>query len=378
MRRALLFLALMSLPGAVEAQSSQFGVRGLGYPGRALAVRAIGTGGGFGLMDPESSQNPAALASVQNVTAVFTITHGRRTVENPAGTASVQDTRFPQLMVAGGVRPLPMVVGISFSNYTTRDFSLASSGTIDLRGVPVNVSDTLSSRGGLSDLRIAGSYRFGTRWAVGGGFHILTGSNRLSLTRRFDDPNLLASRQRTELSFAGVGLSVGVTRQFGPNFAVSAMARSDGHVNMDRDSARVGTIDLPYSAGLGLRWRLSPRLDFGGQALFRTWSGANSDLLALGGTGAQNTVEAAVGAEYTTDSKQPFHRPLRIGAHYATLPFPLVPGEQGQQFGLSVGSGVRLAQQRAGLDVALEHVWRSEGVYSENGFSLSLGVLVRP
>jgi hypothetical protein len=368
----------MSLPGAVAAQSSQFGVRGLGYPGRALAVRAIGTGGGFGLMDPESSQNPAALAAVQNVTAVFTITHGRRTVENPAGTASVQDTRFPQLVVAGGVRPLPLVVGISFSNYTTRDFSLASSGTIDLRGVPVNVSDTLSSRGGLSDLRIAGSYRFGTQWAVGGGFHIITGSNRLTWTRVFDDPNLLSSRQRTELSFAGVGVSVGVTRQFGPNFAVSAVGRSDGHVNLDRDSARVGTVDLPYSAGLGLRWRLSPRLDLGGQALFRTWSGANSDLLELGGTGAENTVEAAVGAEYTTDSKRPFHRPLRIGAHYATLPFPLVPGEQGQEFGLSVGSGVRLAQQRAGLDVALEHIWRSEGVYSENGFSLSLGVLVRP
>ena len=177
------------------------------------------------------------------------------------------------------------------------------------------MSDTLSSRGGLSDLRIAGSYRFGTRWAVGGGFHILTGSNRLTLTPEFDDPNLLASRQRTELSFAGVGVSVGVTRQFSPSFAVSAMARSDRHVDMDRDSARVGTIDLPYSAGLGLRWRLSPRLDLGGQALFRTWSGANSDLLALGGTGAQNTVEAAVGAEYASDSRRPYHRPIRIGAH---------------------------------------------------------------
>ncbi|MEA2723816.1 MAG: hypothetical protein QOH59_1587 [Gemmatimonadales bacterium] len=368
----------MSLPGTVGAQSSQFGARGLGYPGRALAVRAIGTGGAFGLVDPESSQNPAALASVQNLTAVFTITQGFRSVENPAGTASLRDTRFPQVMVAGGVRPLPLVVGLSFSNYTTRDFSLASSETIDLRGVPVNVSDTFSSRGGLNDFRIAGSYRLGTQWAVGGGFHIISGSNRLTSTRIFEDSTYLSSRQRSELSYTGVGISVGVTRQFGPNFAVSAMARSDGHVNMDRDSARVGTVDLPYSAGLGLHWRPSPKLDLAGQALFRTWSGANSDLLALGGTGAQNTVEAAVGAEYTPDPRRPTRRPIRFGAHYSTLPFPLVPGEQGREFGVSAGSGLRFAQQRAGLDVALEHVWRSEGVYSENGFILSLGILVRP
>ena len=378
MRRALVVLALAILPSAVGAQSSQFGARGLGYPGRALAVRAIGTGGAFGLFDPESSQNPAALANVVNLTSVFTITQGFRSVENPAGTASVRDTRFPQLMVAGPVRPFPVVVGFSFSNYTSRDFTLATSEVIDLRGVPVSVSDTFSSRGGLNDFRIAGSYRLGTQWSVGGGFHIISGSNRLTSTRIFDDPNYLSSRQKSELSFAGVGVSIGVTRQFGPNFAVSAMARSDGHVNLDRDSTRVGTVDLPYTAGLGLHWRPSPKLDLAGQAVVRTWSAANSDLLALGGTGAQNTLEAAVGVEYASDPKRPYRRPIRFGAHYATLPFPLLPGQHGREFGVSAGSGVRFAQQRAGLDLALEHVWRSEGAYSENGFILSLGISVRP
>jgi len=377
-RRALVVLVLAIVPGAVGAQSPQFGARGLGFPGRGLAVHAIGSAGAFGLFDPESSQNPAALARVQNLTSVFTITQGFQKVKNPAGTASVRDTRFPQLMVAGPVHRFPAAVGFSFSNYTSRDFNLATSETIDLRGVPVNVSDTFSSRGGLNDFRIAGSYRFGTQWALGGGFHILSGSNRLTSTRIFDDPTYLSSRQKSELSFAGIGVSVGVTRQFGPNFSVSVVARSDGHVNMDRDSARVGTIDLPYTFGLGLHWRPVPKLDVAGQTLFRTWSGANSDLLALGGTGAQNTVEAAVGAEYTSDPKRPYRRPLRFGVRYATLPFPLLPGQHGREFGVSAGSGVRFAQQRAGIDLALEHVWRSEGAYSENGFILSLGILVRP
>jgi hypothetical protein len=353
-------------------------VRGLGFPGRAVAVRAIGTGGAFGLFDPESSQNPAALASVLNFTSVFTITQGFRKLENPAGTASVRDTRFPQLMVVGPVHRFPAAVGFSFSNYTSRDFTLATSETIDLRGVPVNVSDTFSSRGGLNDFRIAGAYRLGAQWSVGGGFHIISGSNRLTSTRVFDDPQYLSSRQKSELSFAGVGVSIGVTRQLGPNFALSAVARSDGHINMDRDSARVGTIDLPYTLGLGLRWRPAATLNIAGQTLVRTWSAANSDLLAMGGTGSQNTVEAAVGAEYTSDPKRPYRRPIRMGVRYATLPFSLLPGQQAREFGVCAGSGVRFAQQRAGLDLALEHLWRSEGAYSENGFILSLGISVRP
>ncbi|HET6779015.1 MAG TPA: hypothetical protein VFH26_09010 [Gemmatimonadales bacterium] len=378
MRPPFLVLLAVLVPATLSAQSSQFGVRGLGFPGRAVSVRALGSGGGFGLFDAESSQNPAALASVTALTSGFTISQGFRQVENPAGSASVRSIRFPQVIVAGPVRTLPVSVGFSFSNYTSRDFTLATSAVIDLRGTPVNVSDTMSSRGGLNDFRIAGSYQLGARWAVGAGFHIISGSNRLTSTRIFDDPAFLSSRQRAELSYTGVGLSAGVTRMFGTNLGVSALVRSDGHLNVDRDSTRVGTIDLPFSFGLGLRWRPVAKLDLAGQTMVRTWSGANSDLLAMGGNGAQNTIEVAAGAEYTTDLRRPYRRPLRFGAHYATLPFSLVTGEQGHEFGVAAGSGVRFAQQRAGIDLAVEHVWRSEGVYSENGFLISLGVSVRP
>ena len=381
MRRSLLVLLVLLVlfvPAALSAQSSQFGVRGLGFPGRGLAVRGLGSGGGFGLFDAESSQNPAALANVTALTSGFTITQGFRQVENPAGTASVRNTRFPQLTVAGPVHTLPIAVGFSFSNYTSRDFTLATSGTIDLRGTPVNVSDTFSSRGGLNDFRIAGSYRLGARWSVGAGFHVISGSNRLTSTRIFDDPGFLSSRQRAELSYTGVGMSVGITRLFGANLGLSALARSDGHLNVDRDSTRVGTIDLPFSFGFGVRWHPVPALDIAGQTMVRTWSGANSDLLAMGGAGAQNTIEVAAGVEYTTDLRRPYQRPLRFGGRYATLPFTLVSGQQGHEIGVSAGTGLRFAQQRAGMDLAIEHVWRSEGVYSENGFLISLGVSVRP
>jgi hypothetical protein len=378
MRRALVFFLLGLAPGTTVAQSSQFGVRGLGLPGRSLATRAMGSGGGFGLFDPESSVNPAAVAGVTNLTSVFTVNQGFRSQENPAGSASTRDTRFPQLMVVGPVRQSAAALGLSYSNYTTRDFTLAASSTIDLRGVPVGVIDSFSSRGGLNDLRLAGAYRVRNKWTFGAGFHVITGSNRLESRRSFDDPNFVSSLQRAELSYAGVGLSLGMVRQFGPRFSLAAVARSDGHLNVDRDSARVGSVDLPYSFGLGLRWQPVPTLNLATQGILRTWSGANSDLLQQGGTGAENTFEVAVGAEYTPDVQRPFRRPIRFGARYGQLPFPLVPGTQGHEYGISVGSGMRFAQQRGGIDLALEHLWRSEGVHSERAFVVSLGVSVRP
>jgi hypothetical protein len=167
-------------------------------------------------------------------------------------------------------------------------------------------------------------------------------------------------------------------RQLGSRLAIAALVRTDGHANVDRDSVRVGSVDLPYTFGLGIRLQPAAALDVGIQTMVRTWSGANSDLLQQGGTGAANTVEVAAGAQYTSDPKRPYRHPIRLGARYATLPFPLIPGEQGHEVGVSLGTGLRFAQQRAGLDLALEHVWRSEGVYSERAFTLSLGISVRP
>jgi hypothetical protein len=377
-RRALWFILLAMTPGMALAQSSQFGVRGLGFPGRGLATRAAASGGAFGLFDPESSLNPAALGSIPALTAVFTINQGFRHQENPAGTASTRDTRFPQLMVVGPVRQASAALGFSYSNYTDRDFTIVSRDTIDLRGVPVGVTDSFASRGGLSDLRLAGAYRIRDRWTFGGGFHVITGSNRLQSNRSFDDPAFVPSLQTAEVSYAGIGVSAGAIRQFGPRFAMAVLARWDGHLNVDRDSARVGTIDLPYTFGLGIRWQPSPKLDLATHTVVRTWSAANSDLVQQGGIGAENTLEVAAGAEYTPDPKRPFRRPLRLGGHYARLPFPLVSGQQGHEFGVSAGTGMRFAQQRGGIDLTVEHVWRSEGVYSERAFQVSLGMSVRP
>jgi len=378
MRSAWLLGLLTIVPGIAGAQSSQFGVRGLGFPGRGLNARVIASGGAFGLFDSESSLNPAALAGVTALTSIFTASSAYRTVENPAGTASTRDTRFPLLMIVGPVRQTGTALGFSYSGYTDRDFSIVSSGTLDLRGGPVGVTDTFTSRGGLSDLRAAGAYRIRDRWLLGAGVHVITGSNRVESRRSFNDSTYLSSVQKAEISFAGFGISGGAIRQMGPRFAIAALVRADGHVSVDRDSTQVATVDLPYTFGLGIRWQPAPKFGLATQTILRTWSAANSDLVAQGGVGANNTFEVALGGEYTPDVQRPYRRPLRFGGRYARLPFPLEPGTEPHEYAVSIGSGMRFAQQRGGVDLAVEHVWRSEGVHSEHGFILTLGISVRP
>jgi hypothetical protein len=378
-RRAFVVATLVLLPfTGAAAQSSQFGARGLGMPGRPLSTRTFSLGGGFGLFDGESGLNPAALGRISVLGADFTSLQDFRHVENAAGTGSVRETRFPFIAIAGPIKRYPVVLGISFGNYTTRDFTLASADTLILRGVPVATTDTLSSRGGLSDLRFAGAYRLGDAWVVGGAFHVITGSARLRFRRAFADATYESAAQKSELSYAGVGIELGVIRNFGPGFSLAATARSDGHANVDRDSSRVGTTDLPYSFGVGFRWRARPGLEVASQLLVKTWSGANSDLLQQGGVGSDNTYEVSFGAELIPNLRHPSRRPLRLGVRYGTLPFLLVAGEQPSEFAISAGTGVRFAQERAGVDLGLEHVWRSGGDLSERAFLVNLGITVRP
>jgi hypothetical protein len=378
-RRVLVLLllgALIEVPAA--AQSSQFGVRGLGHPGRGLSARALGSAGAFGLFDGESSLNPAALDAISTVTAAFTGVQTFRTVDNPAGSESLRESRFPLLVFAGPVRRFPLALGVSYSAYAGRDFTVAATNTLVIRDVPEPVFDTLTSRGGISDLRLAGSYRLSPGWAVGGSFHVLTGSNRLRFRRRFENDAYVPVNQQAELSYAGIGASLGTIWQLGSSLSMAAMARSDGDLGVDLDSVRVSDMDLPYSFGLGLRYRVGTRLELATQGVLRTWSGANSDLLEAGAPGAKNTVDVSFGGEYVGDPRRPFRRPLRFGARYGTLPFPLDTGEQPSEFAVSLGSGARFAQQRGGVDIAVEHVWRSAEDLKERGFVVTVGVTVRP
>ena len=150
-------------------------------------------------------------------------------------------------------------------------------------------------------------------------------------------------------------------RNFGTAFSVAATVRSDGHVNVDRDSARVSTVDLPYTFGLGLRWRARPKLKLASQVLRQDLVGANSDLLAQGGTGADNTTRSRSAA---SSRRTLASRPgVRSGSARATARCRSRSSRATSPTSSAcrLGTGIRFAQERAGIDLGLEHVWRSRG-----------------
>lgn len=383
MRRVLTGLLLL-VPALLQGQSSQFGVNGLGISGREMSATSLATGGGFALYDPVSGINPAAIAEYGRFNATFTLLQNYRSSRGPQQEANGRDTRFPLMAVGGLVPKTRLALGLSFATYTDRDYALSVPDTVDFRGEPLPLNDSLVSNGGLSDLRLGAAYRL-SGWEFGASMQIITGSARLSLTRTFSDTLYRPVIQRAEISYAGVGAAIGVARPLGRRAAFAAFLRLDGHANVQRDSTDVGTVDLPVSFGGSLRWRPSARLDLAGSVMTSRWSTAEDDIRALGGVGSRNTVDVAFGGELTRDARSPERLPLRFGAHFRTLPFPVTTGAQPKEFGLSVGTGLIVA--RAGgdrvptglLNLALDKVWRSaEGGYRESAWMLALGVTLRP
>jgi len=380
MRRVFLLAALTGLVAPVlEAQSSQFGVRGLGIPLRPYSPRSLAAGGAIALFDPESSTNPAALASITQFTSMFSTTQNFRTSTNPFGTESGRDNRFPQILAAGPVGGTPFGVSVSLSGYTDRSYTLGTVTRVELRGQPVDVYDTLSSRGGLSDIRIGTGWQVTNWFQVGLGLHAITGLNRVENRQAYSDSSYTPAGERTDLSYLGAGASVGATLRVHPSIAFAGVYRNDGHLRVDRDSTPMSRIDLPVSWALSGRWQPTMRFTWAATYQQKQWSASRADILAQGGIGAENTYEMSTGIEWLRDTRNPQHRAIRLGGHYATLPFPLLTGRQAHEYGISLGTGVRFTQARGGLDLAVQQLWRSDGgSYTERATVVTLGVSIRP
>jgi hypothetical protein len=380
MRRVqLLTLALLAIPATeLTAQSSQFGVRGLGLPGRAASARALGTGGALGLFDGESSLNPAALWSLSLATTSVTTTQSWRTSINPGGEGTARDNRFPQFLVGGPIPKTPLSIGISYSTYADRDFTLATAGTASPRGVPIGVIDTLSSTGGINDIRVALAWGISPTLQVGAAVHALTGSNRLASRRVWEDTTYLATRQTAEVDYLGFGVSVGAVLRPVPGVMVAGTIRRDGSLDVRRDSLPTATIELPWTLAGAVRVAVGSRLDVSAQISTRDWSVANDGLVGEGAVGARNTIEYSAGLEFARNARRRDHLPLRVGIRSAQLPFLLAQGTQPKELGISVGTALRFANNLAGVDLALERIRRTQGDnYRENAWLFSVGISVR-
>src|SRR5207249_9788456 len=100
-----LILAAALLPGvgvrALAAQDSQFGVSGLGTPGRFESVRSRATAGAFAAFDPLSSLVDAALGWADHLTISTGSATSYRAIEFPGSRSWTRATRSPVLGLWG-------------------------------------------------------------------------------------------------------------------------------------------------------------------------------------------------------------------------------------------------------------------------------------
>lgn len=363
-RRLVLLLALCA--GAwhtLAGQDSPFGINGLGVPGRQESARARATGGAFGLFDPFSGVSEVAVTfnDLLSASAVGAASYVTDDLDGVRGTRRA--ARFPLFQISGPAWG-GVVIGGGFSTYLDRGYRVQLTDTITLGGSQQQVTDVLSSDGGVSDLRIVAARRFGSL-ALGAGFHLLSGSSRLLASRTFTDTSTYSAvSQSDEIAYRGSGISGSAMLKLGP-FRIAGFARSDAHLRSELAGREVNSNDLPATVGGGIYWQVTPEVAVATSLIHTTWSVvADSD--------AYNTTVWAAGGEIGSR-----RHPLRVGVRSGGMPFG-PGGKAPREFAVSAGTGVIFSNGHGVIDLSIERQRRTGAGLTETIWTGLFGVTVRP
>jgi len=345
------------------AQDSQFGIRGLGTPGRWESVRSRSTGGAFGPFDPSSPLMEAPLADIGQLTATAAGGTSNRDVLLGGTTTSLRATRFPVMGVAGPVARR-LVVAAGFTTYLDRSWDVTLRDSFLLRGVLQRYTDEITSDGSVADVRLAAASRLSRRIAIGAGLHVLAGSTRMTAQRRFDDSTFNRVQESAEVRYDGLGVSGSVLIGVAPGLTIAGWARSDNRLRAKVADTTTAITDLPLMAGGGVLFSPSPSARLAAAVAWRSWSKA--------GAGAFDTWSWSAGAEFGSR-----RMPIRLGARGGQMPFG--PGTKAPtEAAASLGTGRAFAQGRALIDVGLERLERRGGGLTERVWTVLVGLTVRP
>jgi hypothetical protein len=366
--RAVLAMLLLAAapPTRLTAQDSQFGIRGLGTPDRWESIRARTTGGAFAPFDPLSPAADAALIHLPRLTATAAAASSYRTVELGGEEASLQSTRFPSLGVGGPLVPRVRIGG-GFTSYLGRSYRSTTRDSMLLRGEMEPFTDDVTSEGGVTDIRLGAAWRPVSRVAVGGSFHVLTGSTRVTAVRRYDDStNYEPAGEVDHPRFDGLGVSAGVLVDLRRNIHVAGYLRSDNRLRYKtRDTT--GAYDLPVTWGAAILWRPGTQAAFAAAVQASSWGDAQGL-----GLPSHDTFGWSAGLEVGRPTL-----PLRLGVRGGQLPFG--PGaEAPEEFAVAAGTGFRFSTGRAMIDLGVERVEREGGGLRERSWNVLVGITVRP
>lgn len=378
MKKRVIFLGLLVAvsPASLEAQNSVFGIRGVGFPGRAGGVRSLAMGGGADLFDRASVLNPALAAAFGQVTVgAVSGTTFRNYTTSGADVSGLQETRFPLIFLGGGFARTPFSWQVSFATFAERSFDLLTSDTVLVRGTNVPVEDHRTAEGGIVDVRAAIGWRASPVLAVGGAFHFLTGSSRVTAARIFESDEFQPFRQVDVLRFSGRSVSGGLLWFPNPQLGFAVAGRWNSSLSLRLEDAAASSVTMPASLAFGASLGLTSQMRWMTTARWRSWSRAQDGVLASG-TSAFDTWEVGSGLEMGS-ARQGAKFPLRLGIRYAQLPFSPT-ADRPTEWNYSIGTGAPFAANRAVIDAALQRFRRDGAGARERGWYFTVGITVTP
>lgn len=373
LRAAAVAACALLAAGSLAAQGS-VSVQGFGYPPGQLGTRSGSMAGGIGEHDPESALNPAALGLARATMIFFQYAPEFRTVDVAGSSSRTTTIRFP--MVGGYARLGERArIGLHISTLLDRTFSVAVPDTTTLgNGETAIDTDRFRNEGGVSDVRFAGSWRFGRRLDVGAGIHAITGQNRIDVTRDLGDSVELAISERV-LSYSGGALSAGFALQLSNVLNLAGSVQRGGELRTRAGDTLVSSARAPDRLGGGVQYTGITGTTLAARAEYMKWS--NMQGLGSPALSAFDTWEVGGGADVAGPRFGSRPIMLRAGARWRELPFG-VAGTKATEFEVGGGLGFQFPFERATADIGMRRASRSAGDARESAWTLSLGVSVRP
>ncbi|HSU94251.1 MAG TPA: hypothetical protein VLI43_11115 [Gemmatimonadaceae bacterium] len=375
--RTLRTLVLCATFVSSAAAQGTLSTQGFGYPAGGLSTHAEALGGSIAENDPLSPMNPAALATWGRPGFYFQYDPEFRHVQANGASDNTTTARFPLLAGALNVGPR-VTVGISSTTFLDRTWQTSSTGYAHFAtGDSSLYNESFSTDGAINDVRLAGSYLVLPSLSVGIAGHVLTGQNRLLISRTFADTSFAAFSQGSTLSYTGHSFTGGVDWRPMPTLYVGVSGDAGGTMHAYRNDTTLSSARVPKRFGVGTVFGGVSGLSLSANAEWHGWSALNG--LAESEIKAVDGWDWGLGAEVRAPSLFGQEFPLRLGYRHRILPFDVnTIGVHETDY--SLGLGVPVSRGRSRVDFSITRANRSANVpdVSEHAWILSAGFFLRP